>query len=238
MGQSDWPWRAPTNTSPPNRPQARLPMSTPAASRARRAATVSGGSRSYMPRSRRPEVPSGHRRGSPGAGPARSGDFAPGWRSPTKAAGTPPEGPGKCPRPSRRVFPLSAAHEFSDLKRHRPGGGSAKEGGPTAIPCAGGQYPLPGASRCTRPRRQHGLRSRKSFTPNRPGMRPDTKLSRPGLNYGLLTESQYRCLARSIARAQSCGSIPPPPPRTLIGNPRSALSLALARRLALNAQWK
>lgn len=52
----------------------------------------------------------GHRRGSPGAEPAGSGDSAPGWWSSTTAAATPLKGIGNRFRPSCRESLLPAAH--------------------------------------------------------------------------------------------------------------------------------
>lgn len=91
----------------PNRPHARFPMSTPTASRARRAAKASRGRRSCVRESRSPNLPS--------AGESRCGahpqwGFRTGLPVPDRSRGYPPGRARKWPRPSCRLYLLPAAH--------------------------------------------------------------------------------------------------------------------------------
>jgi hypothetical protein len=80
---------------------------------------------------------------------------------------------------------LSVAHQFSDLKGHRLDGDRARQGRGYAAPLFPGHGISTRAQGQVAALRRGGrirFQQRKSFTPNRPGMRPDTKLSRSDLN--------------------------------------------------------
>ncbi len=136
-----------------------------------------------------------HRQGSLGAGPARSGDFAPGWRSPTAAATTPFHGTGNGLGRAAGYYRYRRLMSFLISAHSHPAG----EGGTRRK----------GASSCSNPRGQ--FQQHKWFTRNRVGRRQGLELSLPDLNYWLLRRlsSAKRSWARLISFCQAHRRMPP-----------------------------